>query len=520
MLAGTTWPARLAPPCRAASTSRRRRPHALRWPPTRCDARQTVLRRRPATRLPSTPPRRRSAAHRWPPPRCRARQHVAAPAGVALGRRRWHRRAPLRRARWPPDAAARSTDPVPCRRSASSGAGIVAAAPSDRPLPLRFPGLATRGGRTLCRRPRPPCTADGRAAPSSATRRLAPLVVPRRRDGQPGAVSRRRGLRRRVGRRRHARRRVALRRWRSDGGGWRLPQRRRRPPYRQLAEVSEGGRARVAANSDSCAPAAARPLVPDRVIWAAMARIADLLAAGRTFSFEFFPPRTDAAQLTLGHTIAELEPLAPSFVSVTYGAGGTTRERTHQVVAWIRRRRRSRRWPTSPARATAGPRWPTSSAPTATPAWRTSSPSAAMRPPTRPTSGRATTATPASSWRTWSSEGSFSVGVAAHPELHPRSPDRESDRRFLAAKLARRRLRHHPVLLRGRALRPPRRGARRRRLLQADRAGDHAGHQPQPGAPHGRAVGHRVPGVAGRAARWRPRTPRRCAASASTSPPN
>ena len=38
-----------------------------------------------------------------------------------------------------------------------------------------------------------------------------------------------------------------------------------------------------------------------------MARIADLLAAGRTFSFEFFPPKTDAAQLTLGHTIAELE---------------------------------------------------------------------------------------------------------------------------------------------------------------------------------------------------------------------
>ena len=41
-----------------------------------------------------------------------------------------------------------------------------------------------------------------------------------------------------------------------------------------------------------------------------MARIADLLNAGRTFSFEFFPPKTDMAQLTLGRTIAELEPLA------------------------------------------------------------------------------------------------------------------------------------------------------------------------------------------------------------------
>ena len=55
-----------------------------------------------------------------------------------------------------------------------------------------------------------------------------------------------------------------------------------------------------------------------------MARVSDLLAAGRTFSFEFFPPKTDGAQLSLGRTIAELEPLAPSFVSVTYGAGGST----------------------------------------------------------------------------------------------------------------------------------------------------------------------------------------------------
>src|SRR5262245_3499937 len=68
-----------------------------------------------------------------------------------------------------------------------------------------------------------------------------------------------------------------------------------------------------------------------------MARIADLLADGRTFSFEFFPPKTDAAQLSLGRTIAELEPLGPSFVSVTYGAGGSTRQRTHEAVAWVRR---------------------------------------------------------------------------------------------------------------------------------------------------------------------------------------
>src|ERR687891_1649999 len=68
-----------------------------------------------------------------------------------------------------------------------------------------------------------------------------------------------------------------------------------------------------------------------------MARVSELLAAGRTFSFEFFPPQTDSAQLSLGRAIAELEPLAPSFVSVTYGAGGSTRQRTREVVTWVRR---------------------------------------------------------------------------------------------------------------------------------------------------------------------------------------
>src|ERR671918_1500559 len=63
-----------------------------------------------------------------------------------------------------------------------------------------------------------------------------------------------------------------------------------------------------------------------------MARIADLLAAGRCFSFEFFPPRTEEAEAQLSKTLADLEPLRPSFVSVTYGAGGTTRERTHDIV--------------------------------------------------------------------------------------------------------------------------------------------------------------------------------------------
>jgi methylenetetrahydrofolate reductase (NADPH) len=56
-----------------------------------------------------------------------------------------------------------------------------------------------------------------------------------------------------------------------------------------------------------------------------------------TFSFEFFPPKTDEAWEDLFTHIAALQPLHPSFVSVTYGAGGSTRERTHDLILRIQR---------------------------------------------------------------------------------------------------------------------------------------------------------------------------------------
>ena len=66
-------------------------------------------------------------------------------------------------------------------------------------------------------------------------------------------------------------------------------------------------------------------------------RIDSILASeGPSFSFEFFPPKTQAGEENLFAALAELRPLEPSFVSVTYGAGGSTRERTIEIVKRIR----------------------------------------------------------------------------------------------------------------------------------------------------------------------------------------
>src|SRR6202041_3158847 len=52
-------------------------------------------------------------------------------------------------------------------------------------------------------------------------------------------------------------------------------------------------------------------------------------------SFEFFPPKTEEMERSLWDTIKRLAPLTPNFVSVTYGAGGSTRERTHSTITRI-----------------------------------------------------------------------------------------------------------------------------------------------------------------------------------------
>jgi methylenetetrahydrofolate reductase (NADPH) len=167
-----------------------------------------------------------------------------------------------------------------------------------------------------------------------------------------------------------------------------------------------------------------------------MTRIADLLAAGPTLSFEFFPPKTDEAERQLEKTIHELASLGPSFVSVTYGAGGSTRERTRDIVVQVNREQ------SFPAMAHL------------TCVGHTRAQIEALLDEYQQSGVRnilalagdppADGSDPGGDF-TYATDlvelvrahpGRFSIGVAAHPELHPRSAgDRDHDRRFLAAKL-------------------------------------------------------------------------------------
>jgi methylenetetrahydrofolate reductase (NADPH) len=66
-------------------------------------------------------------------------------------------------------------------------------------------------------------------------------------------------------------------------------------------------------------------------------RISELLAAGRCYSIEMFPPKTPEAEERLRRALVDFSELKPSFVSITYGAGGSTRTRTHSLVVELSR---------------------------------------------------------------------------------------------------------------------------------------------------------------------------------------
>jgi methylenetetrahydrofolate reductase (NADPH) len=166
-----------------------------------------------------------------------------------------------------------------------------------------------------------------------------------------------------------------------------------------------------------------------------MARIGDLLAAGRTFSFEFSPPKSASGSMSLGRTIAELEPLKPSFVSVTYGAGGSTREHTRDTVLWTQKETSI----PSMAHLTCVGHTRAEIADviaTYVDAGIENVLALAGDAPKDPADARPSDYVYALDLIEHLKEiADLSIGVAAHPEGHPRSPDLATDRRHLADKM-------------------------------------------------------------------------------------
>ena len=167
-----------------------------------------------------------------------------------------------------------------------------------------------------------------------------------------------------------------------------------------------------------------------------MARISDLLQQGTTLSFEFFPPKTDQGRQRLLEAAGELAGHRPSFVSVTYGAGGSTRERTEEVVGEI-------------ARTTGMLTMPHLTCVAHT---RAELVDIITRyhddgvenilalhgdlPEGDPDAARGDLDRATELVELIREIGDFSVGVAAHPEGHPMAPDLTHDREHQAAKIA------------------------------------------------------------------------------------
>lgn len=166
-----------------------------------------------------------------------------------------------------------------------------------------------------------------------------------------------------------------------------------------------------------------------------MTRIDRLFPDGPTLSFEFFPPKTDQGVESLLATADALAKLEPSFVSVTYGGGGSTRGRTRDVVQAMNERLP---FPAMPHLTCVGQSRTElrELLETYRAAGIDNVLALAGDPPAdgSPSIGDFTYATELI--ELIRSVGDFSIGVAAFPELHPRSSDRAHDRRRLAHKLA------------------------------------------------------------------------------------
>jgi methylenetetrahydrofolate reductase (NADPH) len=163
-------------------------------------------------------------------------------------------------------------------------------------------------------------------------------------------------------------------------------------------------------------------------------KIHEALRRGTTYSFEFTPPRDDEMEAMLARTLRRLEPLQPSYVSVTYGAGGSTRERTHELVVDINRNTSM----TAMAHLTCAAHSRAELVDIVT-RYRDAGVENLLAlggdPPKDLDLPPGELSYAVELVRLAREIGDFSIGVAAHPEPHPRSPSLESDRRHTADKL-------------------------------------------------------------------------------------
>ncbi len=165
-----------------------------------------------------------------------------------------------------------------------------------------------------------------------------------------------------------------------------------------------------------------------------MARISDQLAAGRTYSFEFFPPHDDAEHAVLSQTLMDLQPLRPSFVSVTYRGGRSSRPRTYDLVVGMLRT--TTLTPMAHLICAAHSRLELAEILVEL---RKAGVENLMAlggdPPTDPGAGEGELRYAVELVELARAIGGFSIGVAAHPIGHPKSPDMRHDRDMLSAKM-------------------------------------------------------------------------------------